>query len=91
LLQKIVLRGFLLSVFFFLHLNLGILLNEGLIPGIDINPQLAVVWWRRCVDTHGHINATYELATAYYLAEGVAENATSAVRYFRRAANLGHP
>ena len=32
----------------------------------------------------------YELANAYYLGEGVAENPSLAVRYFRRAANLGH-
>lgn len=67
------------------------ILNEGLVPGIDVNPRLAVAWWRRCVDYYRHISAMFELANAYYLGDGVAENPALAVRFFRRAANLGHP
>lgn len=68
----------------------GILLNEGKIAGVDANPQQAVVWWRRCVDDHRHINAMYELATAFYLGEGAPENADMAVRLFQQGAHLGH-
>jgi Sel1 repeat len=68
----------------------GVLLSEGTIDGVEANPQQSVVWWRRCVDEHGHINATYELATACYLGDGIAENASMAVSLFRRAAHLGH-
>jgi TPR repeat protein len=68
----------------------GILLNEGKIAGVDANPQQAVVWWRRCVDDHRHIQATYELATACYLGEGMPEYPEWAVRLFWRAAHLGH-
>jgi TPR repeat protein len=66
------------------------LLNEGTIEGVEANPQQAVVWWRRCVDEHGHINSTYELANACYLGDGIVENAPMAVSLFRRAAHLGH-
>lgn len=69
----------------------AMLLNDGKIPGVDANPQQAVVWWRRCVDYHRHIVATYELGNANYLGDGVPENPELAVRLFRRAANLGHP
>jgi TPR repeat protein len=65
-------------------------LNEGKLPGVDANPLQAVVWWLRCVNSHRHIQATYELATAYYLGEGVPENPERAVKLFRRASNLGH-
>ena len=72
------------------YVRTGILLNEGKIPGVDANPQLAVVWFRRCVDYHRHIKATYELATANYLGEGTPENPETAVKLYRRAAHLGH-
>jgi uncharacterized protein len=64
-----------------------------MIPGFDVNPKLAVRWWRRCVDNnHRHIQATYELGNAYYLGDAdVDDNPQYAVRLFRRAANLGHP
>jgi TPR repeat protein len=65
-------------------------LSEGNIPGVDIDKEEAVTWWRRCVDYHRHIEATYELANAYYLGEGVNENPDVAVRLFWKAANLGH-
>lgn len=65
-------------------------MSEGTIDGVESNPQQAVVWWRRCVDEHGHINAMYEFATACYLADGIPENAAMAVSLFRRAAHLGH-
>jgi TPR repeat protein len=68
----------------------GIILNEGLIEGVDIKPEEAVVWWRRSVDSHRHIKATYELAVAMYTGEGVVENPELAVELFRRIAHLGH-
>lgn len=55
-----------------------------------MNPKQAVNWWRRCVDLHRHVNATYELAVALYTGEGVPENPELAVHYFRRIAHLGH-
>jgi Sel1 repeat len=70
--------------------NVGILLSEGSIDGVDANPQQAAVWWRRCVDEHGHIHSLYELATACYLGDGIVEDAPMAVSLFRRAAHLGH-
>jgi hypothetical protein len=69
---------------------LGIILNEGLVEGVDINPEQAVVWWRRCVDSHRHIKATYELAVAMYTGEGIVENPELAVELFRRISHLGH-
>lgn len=66
----------------------GILLNEG--RGVDLNPNQAVIWWRRCVDSHKHITATYELAVALYTGEGVPEDVSLAVDLFWKAANLGH-
>jgi hypothetical protein len=74
----------------FLHGILGIILNEGLVEGVDINPEEAVVWWRRCVDSHRHIKATYEIAVAMYTGEGLAEDPDLAVTLFRRIAHLGH-
>jgi TPR repeat protein len=74
---------------FGLHIE-GNLLSEGTIDGVESNPQQAVVWWRRCVDEHSHINAMYEFATACYLGDGIPENAAMAVSLFRRAAHLGH-
>jgi hypothetical protein len=68
----------------------GIILSEGLVEGVDINPELAVVWWRRCVDFHRHCKATYELAVAMYTGEGVEENSELAVTLFGRIAHLGH-
>ena len=68
----------------------GIILNEGLVQGIDANPVKAVVWWSRCLDFHKHIWATYELAVALYTGEGVPEDTVRAVSYFRKAAHLGH-
>jgi hypothetical protein len=73
-----------------LFLHLGIILNEGLVEGVDINPEDACVWWRRCVDSHRHIKATYELGAAMYTGEGVVENPELAVKLFRRIAHLGH-
>jgi TPR repeat protein len=69
---------------------LGIILNEGSVPGVEPNPQQAVVWWRRCADEHRHIEATYELALAMYIGEGLAENTEFAVKLFKRTAHLGH-
>jgi TPR repeat protein len=66
----------------------GIVLNEGRVTGIDFNPEQAVVWWRRCVDVHGHIPSLYELAVAFYMGEGVPENPELAVLYFHKAATL---
>ncbi|GKY94128.1 hypothetical protein MPSEU_000378900 [Mayamaea pseudoterrestris] len=68
----------------------AIMLNEGRLPGMETNPEEAVIWWRRCVDLHRHITATYELAVAYYTGEGCPENPDYAVRLFRQAAHLGH-
>ena len=65
-------------------------MNQGLIPGIEVQPQQAVVWWRRCTDFQRHIVAMYELGVALYTGEGVPENTRQAVKYFRRAAHLGH-
>jgi TPR repeat protein len=49
-----------------------------------------VTWWKRCVDFHRHIKATFELGVALYTGEGVAENPEVAVKLFRRAAHSGH-
>lgn len=68
----------------------GVVLAEGFVPGIDIQPKQAVIWWRRCVDLQKHIKASFELGVALYTGEGVAENAQEAVRLFRRTAHLGH-
>ncbi|EEC50531.1 predicted protein [Phaeodactylum tricornutum CCAP 1055/1] len=68
----------------------GIILNNGRFAGVDANPEQAVIWWRRSVDYHKHISATYELALALYTGEGVAENPALAVSFFGRAAHLGH-
>ena len=68
----------------------AIILNEGRLAGIEANPEEAVIWWRRCVDLHRHIVATYELAVALYTGEGSNENPDYAVRLFRQAAHLGH-
>lgn len=74
----------------FLNYFVGLILNEGSIAGLEPDPKQAVVWWRRCVDAHRHITATYEMAVALYTGEGIAENTELAVKLFRRAANLGH-
>jgi tetratricopeptide (TPR) repeat protein len=66
----------------------GIILNEGRVTGVDANPEEAVVWWNRCIDSHMHIPSYYELAVALYTGEGVGENPELAVKYFERAANL---
>ena len=42
------------------------------------------------MDEHRHITATYELALANYIGDGVTENTEFAVKLFRRAAHLGH-
>ena len=42
----------------------AIVLNEGRVPGVEANPSLATVWWRRAVDDHRHVASTYELAVA---------------------------
>ena len=68
----------------------GILLNQGAIEGVDANPELAVVWWRRCVDFHRHIWAAYEMGVAFYTGEGVPENVDLASKFFRHAAHFGH-
>jgi TPR repeat protein len=68
----------------------GIILNEGLIDGIDANPDQATIWWRRCIDMHTHIQATYELAVAFYTGEGVSQHLSWACDLFYKAANLGH-
>lgn len=68
----------------------AIILTDGRVTGVDDNPEEAVVWFRRCVDLHRHLAATYELAIAYYTGDGVAENPEAAVKLFRQAAHLGH-
>jgi TPR repeat protein len=68
----------------------GIILKEGLVPGVEANPEQAVIWWRRCLDFYKHIWSTYELAVAFYTGDGVPEDTVKAVAYFRRAAHLGH-
>jgi len=68
----------------------GIVLNECRVPGVDANPAMAVFWWRRCVELYKHVPSMYELAVALYTGEGVAEDETKAVHYFRQAANTGH-
>lgn len=73
-----------------IHECTGILLMKGLVPGIEVNPKLAVSWWRRCCNKYRHIQAMYELGNAYYLGEGVVEDTKLAVRMFRDAAELGH-
>lgn len=69
----------------------GVVLNEGSAPGVESHPQMATIWWRRAVDHHRHVTSTYELAVALFTGEGIAEDEEMAVRYFRRAAQLGHP
>jgi len=71
-------------------LSSGIILNEGLVKGVEASPEKAVIWWRRCLDFHKHIWSTYELAVAFYTGEGVPEDTVQAVSYFRKAAHLGH-
>lgn len=73
-----------------MNIYTGIILHEGRVVGVEANPQQAVVWWRRCVDTHRHITAMYELGVAMYTGDGVPENTEFAVILFRRAAHLGH-
>lgn len=68
----------------------GIVLNQGIVAVVDPNPEQAVVWWRRCSDEYPHITATYELAIAMYIGDGLPENTVFAVKLFRRAAHLGH-
>lgn len=68
----------------------GIILNEGKLAGIEANPELAVVWWKRCVDFHKHMTASFELGLALYTGEGLPENTELAIKYFARAAHLGH-
>lgn len=68
----------------------AMILNDGRVAGIDANPEESVVWFRRCVDLHRHVTATYELAICLYTGDGVVENPESAVKLFRQAAHLGH-
>jgi len=68
----------------------AMILMDGRVPGVDANPEEAVIWFRRCVDLHRHIAATYELAVAHYTGEGLAENPEYALKLFRQAAHLGH-
>jgi len=65
-------------------------LNDGR-AGLDPNPQQAVVWWRLCADMHSHSQSLYELGVALYTGEGCPEDESQAVRFWRSAANLGHP
>ncbi|MGL4350462.1 MAG: tetratricopeptide repeat protein, partial [Plesiomonas shigelloides] len=65
-------------------------INEGGIAGLESDPKRAGAWWRRCVDAHRHITATYELAVAFYTGDGIAENTELAVTLCRRAVHLGH-
>jgi TPR repeat protein len=78
------------SVYICIYAYTGIILNEGLVEGIDASPEKAVVWWSRCCDFHQHIWSTYELAVALYTGEGVPEDTVRAVSLFRKAAHLGH-
>jgi len=66
------------------------ILMDGRIPGVERKPEEAVIWFRRAVDLHRHIAATYELGIALYMGEGVVENPEYGLRLFRQAAHLGH-
>jgi TPR repeat protein len=68
----------------------GQILNEGR-AGLDPNPIQGVVWLRRCAELHHHSQAIYELGVAFYTGEGVIENESEAVKYFRLASDKGHP
>ena len=68
----------------------GVYLNEGRLDWIEANPQEAVQWFHRAHSEHKHLQATYELAVAYFTGEGVDEDEEKAVQYFQQAANLGH-
>jgi TPR repeat protein len=67
----------------------GIVLNEGRV--VDADPTQACVWWRRAVDEHQHVYSCHELGVAFYTGEGVPENEETAVHYFTKAAEQGHP
>jgi TPR repeat protein len=67
----------------------GIVLNEGRV--VDADPTQACVWWRRAVDEYQHVYSCHELGVAFYTGEGVAENEQTAVHYFTKAAEQGHP
>ncbi len=54
------------------------------------NPKAAVSWWKYASDTYDHIQSTYELGVAFYTGEGVAEDESIAILYFRKAAECGH-
>lgn len=68
----------------------GIVLNEGRVRGIEADPRQATIWWRRAVDSHRHLQSAYELAVALFTGEGVAEDEEMAVKFFKKAANMGH-
>ena len=64
-------------------------LNEGR-AGLDINPKLAVSYWKLARDMYEHVQSTYELGVAFYTGEGVPEDEAEAVNMFRAAAEAGH-
>jgi len=64
-------------------------LNDGR-AGIETNPKAAVSWWMIACEKYEHVQSNYELGVAFYTGEGVAEDETIAVEYFRRAADCGH-
>ena len=67
----------------------AICLNDGR-AGLDINPGLAVSWWKLACDMYEHVQSTYELGVALYTGEGVPEDEAQAVDMFRLAADGGH-
>ena len=64
-------------------------LNEGR-AGLDVNPKLAVSYWKLAHDMYEHVQSTYELGVAFYTGEGVPEDEAEAVNMFRNAAEVGH-
>lgn len=63
--------------------------NEGR-GGLEINPGRAVSWWQLARDKYDHVQSMYELGVALYTGEGVPEDESQAVEYFRDAADNGH-
>ena len=64
-------------------------LNDGR-GGLEINPKAAVSWWMNACEKYEHVQSYYELGVAFYTGDGVAEDESIAVEYFRRAADCGH-
>lgn len=68
----------------------GMCLNDGR-AGMQPNPTMAVLYFRRCSGIQKHPQSHYELGVAYYTGEGVDENEEEAVRFFKLAAENNHP